>query len=212
MTEQQRKTESADAVIGLYDRQADLWDRVRGRSLMERVWLERFLKRMPRSGSILDLGCGSGEPLARYFIERGYRVTGVDSSIRLLEMCRRRFPENEWLVADMRELDLRRRFDGLVAWDSFFHLTPEAQRSMFPLFSRHVVPGGVLMFTSGPGHGEAIGELGGEALYHGSLAPEEYAVLLEQNGFAVTGHVAEDAGCGGHTIWLATRLRETRGD
>lgn len=59
------------------------------------------------------------------------------------------------------------------------------------------------MFTSGPAHGEAIGTFEGEALYHGSLAPEEYRTLLAENGFAVVDHVVEDPSCGGHTIWLA---------
>jgi hypothetical protein len=59
------------------------------------------------------------------------------------------------------------------------------------------------MFTSGPAHGEAIGSLGGELLYHASLDPAEYRSLLDLNGFRVVSHVVEDAGCGGHTIWLA---------
>ena len=59
------------------------------------------------------------------------------------------------------------------------------------------------MFTSGPSHGEAIGELEGEALYHSSLDPEEYRALLNQNGFQVLEHVVEDPDCGLATIWLA---------
>jgi hypothetical protein len=40
-------------------------------------------------------------------------------------------------------------------------------------------------------------------LYHASLDPAEYRSLLDLNGFDVASHVVEDAGCGGHTIWLA---------
>jgi hypothetical protein len=61
------------------------------------------------------------------------------------------------------------------------------------------------MFTSDPRHGEAIGEFAGERLYHASLDPAEYRSLLDRNGFQVVSHVAEDPGCGGHTIWLAQR-------
>ncbi|MFY9658132.1 MAG: hypothetical protein WAK01_16395 [Methylocystis sp.] len=35
-----------------------------------------------------------------------------------------------------------------------------------------------MMFTSGPAHGEAVGELYGEPLYHASLNPTEYRALL----------------------------------
>ena len=62
------------------------------------------------------------------------------------------------------------------------------------------------MFTSGPAHGEAIGDFEGEPLYHGSLDPAEYRSLLDQHGFRVISHVVEDMDCGRHTIWLAQRV------
>jgi hypothetical protein len=58
------------------------------------------------------------------------------------------------------------------------------------------------MFTSGPSHGETIGNHKGEPLYHGSLDGAEYRFLLDQNGFDVVFHVVEDPDCGLHTVWL----------
>lgn len=190
-------------IIGLYQRHARAFDEARGRMLVERPWLDRFLQLLPARASILDIGCGAAEPIARYFIESGHGVTGIDASGPLVELCRQRFPTDEWQVADMRRLSLERRFDGLIAWDSFFHLNPEDQRLMFPVFKEHAAPNAALMFTSGPRHGEAIGSFQGEPLYHGSLAPAEYRALLDENGFDVVSHIAEDPDCGGHTIWLA---------
>jgi hypothetical protein len=118
-------------------------------------------------------------------------------------MCRSRFPEQEWIVSDMRELSLDRRFEGLLAWNSYFHLCPDDQRSIFPIFRMHAAPGAALLFTSGPGHGEAIGTWHGEPLYHGSLDEAEYRSLLAQNGFSVVSHIVEDPSCGQHTLWLA---------
>lgn len=198
-------TDSADAVVSLYQRHAAAYDRQRGRQLMEARWLDRFLSLLPAAPSVLDIGCGMGEPIARYLIERGCTVTGIDSAAPLIALCRERFPQQDWQVGDMRQLALGRRFDGLVAWDSFFHLTPEDQRRMVPLFRDHAADGAVLLFTSGPAHGEAVGSFEGEPLYHGSLAPAEYRALLDENGFAVIEHVVEDPTCGGHTIWLARR-------
>lgn len=153
---------------------------------------------------MLDLGCGMGEPIARHLIEQGFRVVGVDSSPSLIALARERFPGAEWLVADMREIELGRRFDGVLAWDSFFHLAMDDQRKMFPRFAAHAGRGAPLMFTSGPAEGEAVGSYGGEPLYHASLGPAEYEQLLATNGFTLRAHVAEDPECGAHTIWLAT--------
>jgi SAM-dependent methyltransferase len=194
---------SDQRIIGLYEDNAAAWDRQRGRDLFERPWLDRFLARLPEGGTVLDVGCGMGEPIAAYLIESGAQVTGVDSSPSLVELCHERFPGQEWLVADMRALDVGRRFDGLIAWHSLFHLTPAAQRPMFRRFAGHLKPGGLLMFTSGNAHGDSIGTWQGEPLYHGSLDPREYRDLLDKNGFAVVEHTIRDSECGDATVWLA---------
>src|SRR5262245_40011029 len=124
-----------NAVIDLYERHAQDFDQDRSRKLQEKAWLDRFLRHVRPSGVILDIGCGMGEPIARYVLEAGFRVVGVDSSRSMIEMCRARFPDSDWIVADMRELMLERRFDGLLAWDSFFHLHMDDQRQIFPRFA-----------------------------------------------------------------------------
>ena len=197
----------ATRIIELYQRKALEWVRNRERpgELFEKSWLDRFRALPPSAGSILDIGCGSAEPIARYLIERGHQITGVDLSAALIEICRTRFPRLQWRVADMRHLALGRKFNGVIAWDSFFHLCPDDQRQMFPIFREHAAPEAALMFTSGPSHGEAIGSFEGEPLYHASLDPAEYRLLLGQNGFRVVSHIVEDPNCGRHTIWLAQR-------
>lgn len=141
--------------------------------------------------------------MAEYLINQGFAVDGVDASPTLVALCRERFPQRFWHVADMRAFALQKTFNGLLAWDSLFHLSHADQRRMFPTFKRHASPCAALMFTSGTSHGEAVGSYRGEPLYHASLAPEEYRALLESNGFRVISHVVEDPNCGGHTVWLA---------
>ena len=198
---------AADGIIDLYSRRAADWDADRGRGLtVETPWLEAFLAHVPKGGTVLDLGCGSGEPVARYLIEQGRAVTGVDASPGAVDLCRGRFPSQDWIVADMRGLDLGRAFDGLIAWHSSFHLTRDDQRALFAVFARHVRPGGVLMFTSGDTDGEAIGQWRGEPLYHASLSTAEYRTRLEAAGFAVIDHAVGDYDRGGVTVWLARRV------
>jgi SAM-dependent methyltransferase len=194
----------ADRIIDLYQRRAHDWatDRAGG-GLFEKAWLDRFLALVPAKASVLDLGCGSGEPIARYLIENGHDLTGVDSSPALIDICKTSFPGQNWIVADMRKLSLNQRFDGMIAWDSFFHLGHADQRRMFPIFRTHAASKTALMFTTGPTHGEAVGNFHGEPLYHASLDRAEYSSLLNQNGFHVVSHVVEDPTCGRHTIWLA---------
>ena len=196
-------SEEATRIIDLYQRKAQDWIESRASaSLFEKPWLDRFRALLPPAAPILDIGCGSAEPMARYLIGLGHPVVGVDSSPAMIDACRRHFPTQEWIVADMRKLALPRKFSGMLAWDSFFHLCHDDQRSMFPVFRAHAAPRAALMFTSGPAHGEAIGSFGGEPLYHASLDPDEYRSLLDRNRFRVVAHVVEDPDCGRHTIWL----------
>lgn len=176
---------------------------MRSRHLFEKPTLDPFLALLQPGASILDIGCGSGEPIARYLTDLGYRVTGIDSSPALIDLCRSRFPSQEWLIGDMRALDLGRQFDGILAWDSFFHLSCEAQCRMFPIFQQHAAGRAALLFTSGPSHGDVLGTFEGEPLYHASLDPAEYRALLDRAGFDVVAHMVEDTARGGHTAWLA---------
>lgn len=198
-----------DSINSLYERHAAAWvaARLASSRLMEQAWLERFCRLLPRGAALLDLGCGAGRPIAAWLAEAGYAITGVDASPSMVAMFRANLPAQEALVHDMRTLALGRTFQGILAWDSFFHLRREDQRRMFPVFRAHAAPGCALLFTSGPADGEAIGSFAGEALYHASLGADEYRALLAEHEFDVVEHIVEDPDCGGHTIWLAQARR-----
>ncbi len=203
-------TSPADSVIALYQAHADAFAALRGRDLMERAWLDAFLAAMPPDGrDVLDLGCGNGRPIAEYLIAQGCRVTGVDGAAAMTNRARAAFPAHRWITADMRRLPPLGRFHGVLAWHSFFHLTPEAQRPMLAAFGRLAHPGAALMFTSGPAEGEAIGRFEGLPLYHGSLDPADYVARLREAGLEVLRHVAQDPSCGHATIWLARKALDT---
>ena len=208
--EEHRDAPPADAILaartlGVYDRQARRFDAERPRLLHEKGWLDRFLDLIEPGGRVLDLGCGGGEPIAAYLMNRGYEVVGVDASEAMLAIARTRFPEEDWRWADMRRLDLGEVFDGVISWDSFFHLMPDEQRNVLSLLAGHMNDGAALMLTVGPEAGEVTGWVGGEPVYHASLAPLEYKTLLHQLGIVVLEFVPEDTLCDGHTILLAQK-------
>jgi SAM-dependent methyltransferase len=193
----------ANRIVGHYQKHAAAWDRDRQNSHWnDKVWHDRFIDALGHGAEVLDLGCGPGRPVAQHMVERGLRVTGVDSSPAMISLCRERLPNQEWIVADMRRLALGRRFQGILAWDSFFHLTPDDQREMFAVFAEHASAGAILIFNAGPMHGEAIGEYRGDPLYHASLSPGEYETITARFGFRIVQHAINDAEAGGRTVWL----------
>ena len=189
----------------VYERNAAAFDQQRYKRLIERAWLDRFLDGGPAGGPILDLGCGAGEPIAAYLIEQGFRVTGFDVSQAMLDIAHARFPEHTWLHGDMRELNLHEQFDGIIGWDSFFHLPPDDQPDTLRRIAAHLAPSGRLLLTVGHTHGEVLGHVNGEQVYHGSLAPDAYTRILNGLGLHITDFVLEDETCDFHTVLLGQK-------
>lgn len=197
---------SAKRIVGLYRDKADDWVRDRGATLYsgdggvdEAIWLDRFVAGLPAGASILDAGCGSGWPIGAALLELGHQVTGMDASPGLIAHAQATLPTGVWSVADMRDALPPGPFDGVLAWHSLFHLSPDDQSRVLPKLAACVAEGGRLMFTSGQAHGETIGQWRGEPLYHASLDPEAYRALLADAGLRVEYDGAETG------VWLARR-------
>ncbi|MDJ0832558.1 MAG: class I SAM-dependent methyltransferase [Gammaproteobacteria bacterium] len=167
--------------------------------------MDKFIRRLPAQGHVLDVGCGAGEPIAGYLLECGLDVTGLDASANMLEISRSRFPDASWINMDMRELKLDVSFDGIISWDGFFHLTQQEQRQVLFLFAEHLNPEGSLLLTIGHEAGEVTGMVEGEEVYHSSLEPDEYESILNSLGFNNIEIKLEDESCGFHSVLLATR-------
>jgi len=195
----------SDRVIEHYERHAHAFDSARRREFVEKGWLDRFLLAVPKGGQILDLGCGGGEPIDRYLIDRGHLVTGVDASEKMIALCRTRFNRHIWLRADMRSAAMGRLFHGILAWDSLFHLGHDDQAAMLEKMARWLEPGGAMLFNTGPAHGEAIGCQFDEDLYHASLAPYEYRALFEELGLMEVAFAPDDAATRGRSVWLVRK-------
>ncbi len=191
----------------IYERQATAYDKRRSKALFEARWLARFTASLKPGDHVLDLGCGTGDPIARWFMAEGFDVTGVDFSRAMLAIARERWPNGDWRRADMRDFELDQQFDAIIAWNSFFHLTTAEQTDCISRMARHLRPGGMLMLTVGPDAGEASGTVGEELVYHASLSPAGYAVCLEETGLQMTGFLAEDPDTQSHTILMARKSK-----
>ena len=187
----------------VYESNAKEFDEQRSKQLFERTWLDKFTSLLEKNSHILDVGCGSGEPIAKYLIELGMRIVGVDYSKGMIELAKKRYPEHNWIVGDMCELNLSEKFDALISWNAFFHLTHEEQRKVIPLFAKSLRPNGLLMLTIGHDEGEVYGAVNGKSVYHSSLSIEEYQNILVKYNIEIIEFKLNDPTCQGHSILLA---------
>ena len=110
--------------------------------------LERlFFCRMEPKARVLDVCCGSGHVTAD-LVKRGFQVTGVDSSAALVAIAQRDLPQVEFVVQDVRHLELAGPFDGaLSTFDSLNHmLTLEDLHAVFSGVYGTLGNGGLFVF------------------------------------------------------------------
>lgn len=105
------------------------------------------------AGTILDLGCGTGE-LATAMAARypGAAITGVDPAGAMLDIARAR-PNGEavtWVEADARALRLDTRFDLIVLTGHAYQvfLTDADQAAALAAIAAHLTPGGRFIFDT----------------------------------------------------------------
>lgn len=106
-------------------------------------------KRLPPAAEIVDVGCGSGVPIAQTLVDAGHSVAGIDASPTLLAAFRRRFPDAPAAceaAQDSRFFD--RQFDGAVAVGLLFLLSPDDQRRTLARIAAALRPGGRLLFSA----------------------------------------------------------------
>src|SRR5438105_11446179 len=99
----------------------------------------------PAARTLLDVACGTGAHLIH--LRQSYSVEGADVSPAMLDVAGRRLPGVPLHLADMRRLDLGRRFDAVTClFSSIGYVTdPSELTSAVERMADHVGPGGVLI-------------------------------------------------------------------
>ena len=97
--------------------------------------LDKFIELLPKEAHILDAGCGAGIPTAKYLVNKGLKVTGVDISDTMLKMARNNVPEGNFLNQDLNNLDFEKEsFDGLISVYTLFHIPKNKHEDIFRKF------------------------------------------------------------------------------
>lgn len=98
---------------------------------------------------LLDVACGTGRHA--YYLKNHYEIVGVDINPEMLEIAREKVPEADFIAGDMKNLDLKQKFDIIICMFSAmnYNTTLEELNVAFKNFYDHLNSGGVLIFDFG---------------------------------------------------------------
>lgn len=170
-----------------YDRIAEQWGRARkelppaDRALFESFWAE-----LKEDAQVLDLGCGTGVPIAKLMVEAGAEVVGVDRSKSLLSIARRDVPGATFVCDDIERYESQERFDGVILWDVIFHIERERHAALLRRVRDLLCPCGYLVVTSGGSANPPFTDvMFGEEFYYDAHPPQVFLKICDGAGFDV---------------------------
>jgi len=182
-----------------YDRIAAEWDSTRTDFRPgEKALLDDFFQRLPGGATVLDLGCGAGRPNAEYLVSAGFTVHGIDQSAKLLSYARVHVPSATFELADVRSCVLPEQFDGVIAWDSLFHLKRSDQSAIFERLAQALPSGAPFLFTSGGSEQDPFSDtMWGEEFDYDAHPPKLLPEELAQSGFTIVQSIMLEEPTGG---------------
>ncbi|MET3986927.1 class I SAM-dependent methyltransferase [Streptomyces sp. PvR034] len=111
-----------------YDALSLRYDQAYGAETKYQPWIGELSGRIPAGGTVLDLGCGSGVPVACALATAGHRVTGVDISEVQIRRARELVPQAEFIRADATVVDFPpASFDAVVSFYALIHIPLDEQ-------------------------------------------------------------------------------------
>lgn len=209
-----------------YDQIAEQWHSYfRGQTYVDRVlgYVEKVLEGLPAGANVLDLGCGTGEPVASYIVRRGFGVVGVDQSQKMLEIAKTVVPEARLIHGDMAGMEFPGKFAAAVAWDSVFHVERKRHSAIYRKLAGSLEVGGRLLLSVGgsdvdpraEGDPAVVDDSGaegftsdmfGHTFFYSGYAPEVARQMLEAEGFEVELWEIDDPSSRGHIAVIARRV------
>ncbi len=165
-----------------YNKIVEQWQEVRDTAEINTPILE-FAKKLPHHSQVLDIGCGTGKPIAAFLASKEFYVTGIDVAEKMIEKALEFHLDNsEFINIDFQHFETPKKFDGIIAWDSLFHLPKEAQLDVYDKIADLLKPNGYFMFTHGTIDSEHTNPMFGENFYYSSLEKNKVLQLIHKAG------------------------------
>lgn len=172
-----------------YNRISDQWYEFRSKTKVNKCIVD-FAKDLKPNSKVLDVGCGTGSPIASYLSQQGFLVTGIDIAEEMIKKAQQLNLSNAtFLVEDILNFKSDEKYDAVIAFDSIWHIAHNKQKKIYEIISSLMAPSGLFLFTHGKRDSEITSKMWGEPFYHSALDWEDVQQLLKKNGFEILSFV-----------------------
>lgn len=140
---------SPQDIAKAYDRAATQYESVREKWDNEKL-LNDLCSRLPQGSRILDVGCGSGTPIAQGLVARGMNVRGIDiSEGQIKSALSKRIDNATFEVKNMHDIDYDQEFDGVACFYSIYHIERQYHAEILAKLAKSLKKNGVAMILFG---------------------------------------------------------------
>ena len=148
--------------------------------------LEKFTELLPSLGRILDAGSGVGIPVSQFLVKKGFRVTGVDISKKMIDLAKENVSEAVFHQRNILELDFPNdSFDGIICVYTLWHIPRANHSSIIGNFHRMLKDNGILVLNTGTYESEGMSEFFGEPMLWSTNNPKKTLAFVKEMGFDI---------------------------
>lgn len=163
-----------------YDLICDDWEKFRNSTKINKCIVD-FTKHLTPNGKILDVGCGTGYPIAQYLASRNFKVTGIDISREMIKKAKSlQLPNTAFINRDILDFSTEVKYDGVIAFDSIWHIAKDRQSTVYNKISSLMKDNAYFLFTHGNCNNETIGTMFNQQFYYSALSIDELKTALSQ--------------------------------
>lgn len=168
-----------------YDLIYEQWDDYRHSKPIDECVVD-FVKLIKPNGLILDVGCGSGYPIDNYLSNLNFKVIGIDISFNMIKKANQLNLSNaQFINCDFLKYKTNLKFDGIIAFDSLWHINYHHQKIIYKRLSNLLKSGGYLLFTHGKNDNEQVNEMFGQKFYYSALDLSCVKKILDENNLQI---------------------------
>ena len=170
-------------------------------------YLEDLAEKLPVGAKILDIGCGSGVPIDKFLLEKGFKVTGVDISEEMVKLAKINLPNGNFFVKDMAEIDFSEcSFNAIVSFYAIFHIPREEHLPLLKKLHTLLKTDGYLLITMGSSDWEGTeDDFHGAKMFWSHYGAKKNTELVKNAGFETIIDEVDDSGGEKHQIILAKK-------